>query len=270
MIYVVAGPTASGKSSYAIKLAKDINGYIINADSRQVYKELTIGTAKPTPDTINENGTWVINKIEHYLYGHVSIKEPYNLYKYQKDVEAILEKKKDSKQIPILVGGTGLYIDAVIYNYKLKESENLSMRAELSQLSLEQLQEKAGDMLEELNKSDRQNPIRIIRLIERGGKYKQGKKRKHQYIVLDIEKEKLDDRIEKRVDEMFKEGLEEENHNLLEQGYTYNTSAMRTLGYQEFEEYFKGNKTLEEVRKEIILKTKQYAKRQRTWFRKRG
>ena len=118
-IVVIAGPTASGKSSFALKLAKDIGGHIINADSRQVYKELKIGTAQPIPDHI-ENDIWYIDEIKQYLYGHISAKERYSLFQYQKDVQQVLDKESG---IPILVGGTGLYIDCIVHNYNLKKSK---------------------------------------------------------------------------------------------------------------------------------------------------
>jgi tRNA dimethylallyltransferase len=272
-MYVVAGPTASGKSSYAIQLAKEINGYIINADSKQVYKEISIGTAKPTPDEIRKDGSWLIDGVEHYLYGHVSINEEYNLYKYQKDVYRILKKKfkSDPDVTPILVGGTGLYIDAVIHNYELQKTKilNKGLRGRLEKLSLPQLQMEAGELIRDLNESDLNNPIRLIRLIERGGKYEKGETLDHKYIVIDLPKKQLNKKIEERVDEMFSNGLLEENMKLVEDGYSYDLTALRTLGYQEFKEYFNGNKSLDEVKQDIITHTKQYAKRQRTWFRKK-
>lgn len=162
-IIVIAGSTASGKSNIAIKLAKDINGVIINADSRQIYKELSIGTARPSLKETNE--------VPHFLYGHISVKEDYSIYKYQKDVQKVLESLLVN-QTPILVGGTGLYIDSIIFNYSLKKEEiDTKRRKQLSNLSVKELKELINpDILNSLNESDRDNPIRLIRLIEKGKK----------------------------------------------------------------------------------------------------
>jgi len=140
MIVAITGATATGKSKLALKLAKEFNGYILNGDSRQVYKELNIGTAKPSSQEIKKS------RIEHELFGHVSIEENYNLYRYQKEAFEVLNKKKD--KTTFLVGGTGLYIDSVVYNYKLKEvNEKKEKREELEKLTLEELQKKIGKIL---------------------------------------------------------------------------------------------------------------------------
>ncbi|MDD4382490.1 MAG: tRNA (adenosine(37)-N6)-dimethylallyltransferase MiaA [Candidatus Dojkabacteria bacterium] len=208
-IIVIAGTTASGKSSLALKLAKDINGIIINGDSRQIYKEISIGTSKPSIEEMNN--------IPHYLYSFVSVKEKYNIYKYQKDVSKILSKLPQNV-IPIIVGGTGLYIDSVIYNYNLSKETK-------------------------------------------------GKELKHIYFVVDKPKDVLKENIRKRVNAMFDKGLLEENRKLSEQGLS-TTPVLRTIGYAEFDNYFKGEKTLDEVKDEIVKNTIDYAKRQRTWFRR--
>lgn len=269
-IVVIAGPSASGKSSLAIQLAKDINGYIINADSRQIYKELRIGTAQPVPDNIQE-GVWYIDGIKHLLYGHISIKNSYDIYNYQKDVQKILDN--NPHQIPILVGGTGLYIDSIVYNYDLqnkKESICKYSREELNGMSLQQLQSLIPkDTLKEFNESDIKNPIRLIRTIEKGSLiHSKGKPLDFTYFVLDINQKELETCIKRRVESMFKMGLEEENKELLRMGFTYDLQALKSIGYQEFKEYFDGKKTLDDVKKDIFIHTLQYTKRQRTWFRR--
>ncbi|KUK76616.1 MAG: tRNA dimethylallyltransferase [candidate division WS6 bacterium 34_10] len=268
-VIVIAGPTVTGKSSLAIKLAKDINGYIINADSRQVYKELRIGTAQPVPDIVKDD-VWYINGVKHYLYGHVSAKKRYNLYQYQKDVQRALDKKNG---IPVLVGGTGLYIDCIVYNYKLKQNEYFSTeysREELEKMSVKELQAKLEkETLEKLNSSDRNNPVRLIRAIERGGVNREkGEVLNHLYTVVDIEDNELKERISKRVDLMVEQGLVEEVKDLLDNGFNFEMSAMQSIGYREFDGYFEKNKTLEQVKDEIVLHTIQYSKRQRTWFKR--
>ena len=260
-IIVIAGSTASGKSNIAIKLAKDINGVIINADSRQIYKELSIGTARPSLKETNE--------VPHFLYGHISVKEDYSIYKYQKDVQKVLESLLVN-QTPILVGGTGLYIDSIIFNYSLKKEEiDTKRRKQLSNLSVKELKELINpDILNSLNESDRDNPIRLIRLIEKGKKNEQrGKELTHKYFVLDLPKDELNKKIEERVKRMIEEGLVEENTEIRKKNLG-KYLAIKTIGYQEFDEYFKGKKSLKEVEEEIIKNTCKYAKRQRTWFRK--
>ena len=260
-IIVIAGSTASGKSNIAIKLAKDINGVIINADSRQIYKELSIGTARPSLKETNE--------VPHFLYGHISVKEDYSIYKYQKDVQKVLESLLVN-QTPILVGGTGLYIDSIIFNYSLKKEEiDTKRRKQLSKLSVKKLKGLINpDILNSLNESDRDNPIRLIRLIEKGKKNEQrGKELTHKYFVLDLPRDELNKKIEERVKRMIEEGLVEENTEIRKENLGKHL-ALKTIGYQEFDEYFKGKKSLKEVEEEIIKNTCKYAKRQRTWFRK--
>jgi tRNA dimethylallyltransferase len=266
-IIVIAGPTASGKSNLAIRLAKEIKGKIINADSRQVYKELSIGTGKPSEKERS--------LVAHHLYDYISVKENYNIYRYQKDFNKLL-KSFPKKKIPILVGGSGLYIDSVIFNYELKEEKltkrEKEKRERLNNLSVGQLQELVRDinpkLLEKLNRSDRSNPIRLIRLIEREGEILNKKEpRKHKYFVIDLDKKVLNKNIETRVEKMFEIGLLEENRKLREKGLE-KYPALNTIGYQEFIPYFEGKCSLEDVKRKIIKNTKEYAKRQRTWFRK--
>jgi len=210
-IIVIAGPTASGKSDLAIRLAKEINGEIINGDSRQVYKELSIGTGKPSEKERS--------LVPHHLYDYISVKENYNIYRYQKDFNKLL-KSFPKKKIPILVGGSGLYIDSVIFNYELKEEKpskkEREERERLNKLSVGQLQDLVRDidpkLLEKLNRSDRSNPIRLIRLIEREGEILSKKEpKRHKYFVIDLDKKVLNKNIETRVEKMFKMGLLEEN-----------------------------------------------------------
>lgn len=266
-IIAIAGPTASGKSSLAIKLAKEINGYIINADSRQIYKELKIGTAQPTPEKVEDN-YWIIDGIRHYLYAHVSIEDNYSLFKYQEDVQRVLNK---ADGIPILVGGTGLYIDSILYNYDLKDKEdNKYEREDLDKYSLKELQNLIDEkILNKLNNSDRNNPRRLIRILERGGlNRKKEEPLNTLYLFIDMDEEQLKDRIEKRTKEMIENGLIEENKELIERGFTYDLPALQSIGYQEFKKYLDKDKTIENIQEEIVLHTIQYAKRQRTWFRK--
>ncbi len=260
-IIVIAGPTASGKSDFAIKLAKDINGVIINADSRQIYKEISIGTAKPSIEEMKE--------VHHFLYGHISVKENYNIYRYQKDVEKILSNLSE-EQIPIFVGGTGLYIDSVVFNYHLsKEEVDKEERKKLNLLSIKELRKLVDpNILKSLNNSDRNNPVRLIRIIEKDEKKElRGKELIHKYFVIDINKEELNRRIKDRVEKMIDNGLIEENINIRKESLN-KYPALKTIGYQEFDGYFEKQRSLDEVKDEIVKNTSKYAKRQRTWFRR--
>ena len=262
-IIVIAGATATGKSEISLKLAKKINGYIINADSRQIYKKINIGSAKPKFDKEISKGVHTLNGITHYLYDFVDPKENFTIFDYQNCVNNVL---KNTQGIPILTGGSGLYIDSVVYNYKLsKNNKNIYLKDK----SIDELQELAKEYLPHMSESDRKNRHRLIRAIQREGVNREkGKELNNIYFVIDIEKEILQERIKKRIDNMFKEGLLEENISLLKQGYTYNDKGMKTIGYIEFKEYFENKISLEDVKERIFKNTMGYVKRQRTWFKR--
>jgi len=262
-IIVIAGATATGKSEISLKLAKELNGYIINADSRQIYKKINIGSAKPKFDKEISKGVHTLNGITHYLYDFVDPKENFTIFDYQNCVNNVL---KNTQGIPILTGGSGLYIDSVIYNYKLSKNNK---NTDLKDKSIEELQELAKEYLPYMSESDRKNKHRLTRAIQRGGVNREkGKELNNIYFVIDIEKQILQERIKKRIDNMFKEGLLEENISLLKQGYTYNDKGMKTIGYIEFKEYFENKISLEDVKERIFKNTMAYIKRQRTWFRR--
>ncbi len=269
-IIVITGQTASGKSDIALKLAKEINGVIINGDSRQIYKELTIGTAKPILQRAIGNISYIEN-IPHYLYSALSIEQRYTVYDYQKDVRSIL-KKLPKEKVPIIVGGTGLYIDSVFFNYDLqKNTSNDTYQS----YTLEQLKELVGEKeLSKLNSSDKENARRLIRILQkRNSKTDKVENEKLTkpvngiYFVLDIPTEEINKKIERRVYKMFEQGLIEENRKLLK-FRKQNLPALNTIGYQEFDGYFEKRKSIKQVKEEIINHTKQYAKRQRTWFKR--
>ena len=268
-IIVISGCTASGKSDVALKLAKRINGVILNADSRQIYKEVSIGTAKPNL-ILNESNQWEKEGITHYLYSQTSINKKYNLFKYQTDTFKILNQLPP-QITPILTGGTGLYIDSVIFNYKLKtlSQPQTEVADNLSDFTAKELQRLVpSEILNKLNESDRQNKNRLIRVIQKGlPSIEKGTPLEHIYFFLDIEKGILEKRIEQRVNQMFKNSLLEENIKI-RNAFPKSTFFKTTIGYKEFEDYFKKNISLDEVKEDIITHTKQYAKRQRTWFRR--
>ena len=268
-IIVIAGPTGTQKSKLAIKLAQHINGVIVNGDSRQIYKELKIGTAQPIPDVIKKD-IWYINDIPHYLYGFVSITQPYNLYKYQQTVYKLF---KEITQPIIIVGGTGLYIDAVVQGYKLKEkSSDIQRRNELRSLSTTALQRLIPtNILKKLNNSDMHNPHRLIRIIEREDINREKAPLKHLYFKTVINSNSLyHKRLKRRIEKMFKIGLIEEVTDLVKKyPNLWELPAINTIGYKEFKDHFyPPHIPLEDVKLNIFQHTKQYAKRQKTWFQR--
>lgn len=261
-LIAVAGQTASGKNELALMLAKNFNGIIVNADSRQIYRDLNIGTAKPIPDKIKKDGTWIIDTIPHYLYGFASLETEYNIYKYQKDVEKILNKNEG--KVIFLVGGTGLYIDSIVLGYNLPQTIETSY----SNLEFDKLVEKVGSRFENLSESDKKNRRRLESIARQIDLPSQNASTNSLYLVLDLPKEVIKERISKRVENMFVSGLEEENRNLFEKYKGFELNSLQTIGYKEFEEYFKGNIPIETVKELIITHTNQYAKRQKTWFKR--
>lgn len=263
-IVVISGQTASGKSELSLSLAKKYNGIVINADSRQIYKELNIGTAKPIPQSISKDKTWYIDNIPHYLFGFASIETEYNIYKYQKDVQKIIERNPN-KTI-FLVGGTGLYIDSIIHGYILPTLEESIL--EYRNLDLTQLKELVGERINQLNESDRENPRRLITLLKQNEKPKTKPLSSYIYLVLDVESEILKERIAKRVEAMFNNGLIQENEEIYKRYPDYSLPSLNTIGYKEFKEYFEKKITVDQVKELVRIHTNQYAKRQKTWFKR--
>jgi len=264
---VVLGPTASGKTDLAIDLAKKFNGEIITADSRTIYKGMDIGTAKPKE----------LKGVPHYLIDIVSPNEDFNvaLFKQKavKKIDEIIERGK----LPILVGGTGLYIKSIIENLdfpSVKADEKL--RNKLEKKNTEELFEMYKNLDEEGSlKIDKNNRRRLIRAIEVSLSLKESffKERKKEpiYDVLQIgikiNKKELEERIKKRVDKMIKQGLEKEVRKLSKK-YGFNIPPMQTIGYREWQDYFDKKENLENTIEKIKTNTIKFAKRQMTWFKK--
>jgi len=272
-LIVILGPTASGKSELALKLAKELNAEIVSADSRQIYKGMDIGTAKSAKKERKI--------IKHYL---IDIKKPnqlYTVWEYKRNaIEAINQIIKRDK-VPFLVGGTGLYIKAIVDNleipkvkpdWKLRKSLELKIKTQgLKSLydELIKIDPEAAYIV------DSQNPRRIIRALEVAIKTKkpfsqQRKKGKSLFDVLEIglsvSEEKLKEKIEKRVDKMVKMGLVKEVKNLIKI-YDKNLSTFDAIGYREIVDYLNKKKSLTEAIKEIKKNTWHFAKRQMTWFK---
>lgn len=277
IVYVIGGPTASGKSKLAVELAKKVNGEIISADSMQIYKEMNIGTAKVNKEEMQG--------VQHYLVGFVSPDERYSVSNFKKDAERAIEEILAKGKTPIVVGGTGLYIDSLIYGIEFQNEEvDLEYREKLNKIAdekgLESLYKKAQEIdpeaMKKISINDKKRIIRVLEIYHKTGKTKteqelQSRKNevKYEYKVFAItmDREKLYERIEQRVDSMIEQGLIEEVKQILNKYHTFPT-AMQGLGYKEVVEYLEGSCTKEEMIEKIKKETRHYAKRQLTWFRK--
>jgi len=276
-IVTVLGPTASGKTGLAISLAKEFNGEIVNADSRQIYKRMSIGTAKPKGAWID--GKYLVEGIPHYLMDIIDPDQEFNLSHFKaealKTVDIILKKGK----LPIIVGGTGLYFWALIDNLDIPQfAPNPELRKQLENESLDEL----AEMLKEKDPAtalviDLKNPRRVTRALEvvlQSGKsfMELRKKGRPLYNTLQIglrwDKEGLKERIKTRVEIQIHDGLQREVWELLEAGYDWELPSMSSIGYREFRDFFGNKITLPETTDFIIKDTVQYAKRQMTWFKR--
>lgn len=276
-MYVIGGPTASGKSKLAVELAKKVNGEIISADSMQIYKDMNIGTAKVTQEEMQG--------IRHYLIDFVSPEERYSVSNFKKDAESAIEEILKNGKTPIVVGGTGLYIDSLIYGIEYQEQEiDISYREELNKIAetdgLEELYKKAKtidpEAMKKISPNDKKRIIRVLEIYNKTGKTKteleiESRKNpvKYDYKVfaISMDREKLYKRIEKRVDDMVNQGLIDEVKFILKK-YSNFPTAMQGLGYKEVVEYLQGKCSKEEMIDKIKIETRHYAKRQLTWFRK--
>jgi tRNA dimethylallyltransferase len=270
-LIVVCGPTATGKSTYAVKLARKIGGEIVSADSRQVYKYLDIGTAKITKREMRG--------IPHHMLDAINPKRQFSVAQYQKKAQAIIKDTLSRGKIPILVGGTGFYIDAVIHNQTLpKVKPNKSLRKDLEKLSRETLLKKLLELDPRRAKTiDINNKVRLIRAIEITqsiGEVPKLGRRKLLYnlevIYLDLPDRKLKKRIHKRTIQRMQYGLIHEVRDLHEK-HKLSWRRLYELGleYRYVTEYLRGHiSTQKELINILDIKTWQYVRRQRTWFRK--
>lgn len=277
-LIVIGGPTACGKTGFSIKLAKEIGGEIISADSMQVYRYMDIGTAKVTPEEADG--------VPHYLIDEFDPNEEYNVMLFQQKAKTYMEEIWAKGKIPILVGGTGFYINALLYDNDFTETNNdTSYREECYKLAREQGTEVLYERLKEIDPEYAENihannVKRVTRALEyhylTGQKFSEHnaeqKEKKTPYdaavIILNMDREKLYERIELRIDIMMEQGLLEEVKGLLDKGYTPDLVSMQGIGYKEFIPYFNGECTLEEAVTQLKTKTRRFAKRQLTWFRR--
>ncbi|MGB4759301.1 MAG: tRNA (adenosine(37)-N6)-dimethylallyltransferase MiaA [Candidatus Saccharimonadales bacterium] len=258
-LVVVVGETASGKSALAMQLAQNFNGEIICADSRTIYKGMDIGTAKP--------GAEDQKRVPHHLLDVASPSEVFTVVDFKTLAVAVIGKVHSKGKLPIVVGGTGLYIDAILYDYVFRGATDDGLREELERLSVEALQERITGLGLELPNNP-QNPRHLIRTIETSGSSSvQYQLRPHTLVIgKEVPREVLNARISARVDDMMAEGLANEADTLF-QKYGVECRALQTIGYQEFLIQAQPVAGMD-IADIIKLHTRQYAKRQRTWFRR--
>lgn len=277
-IVVIAGPTGSGKSEIALRLAKKYKGSVINADSRQVYKEIGIGTDKPLFDSSESN---LIDGVPHFLYDYISIFEDYSVKRYQADLlRLLIEDSNLLGRVVFITGGTGLYIDSVLFGYDLQKGDlgnkEIDLRKELGELSNEELKKRVGEtILDKMNWSDQNNPRRLIRMIEKKELNLDIQSDeisptilKYLYLVIERPKETLEQNIKQRIEKMFSKGLESEAGRFKDEIIGGGIPALQSIGYQEFAPYFSADSTLQSVKDQIYIHTRQYIKRQITWFKR--
>jgi len=273
-LIVIIGPTASGKTALSLELAKKFNGEIISADSRQIYKEMDIGTAKPTKKELTS--------IKHYLINIKKTRENYSVGEFKKDALNAINKIIKKGKTPILVGGTGLYVSVVVNNWEIPQiKENKKIRAEIEK----EIKEKGLDFVfKKLVKLDPEaayiidpkNPRRVIRALEialvSGRKFSEQRKAGNPlYDILEIglnpPSEILKPRINARIKEMVNDGLIDEVKKLVKK-YGYKCKAFDAIDYREIIDYLKKKTTIEQTITQIQNNTWHYAKRQMTWFKK--
>jgi len=278
-LVIISGPTASGKSDLSIKLAKLIDGEIISADSMQVYKGMDIGSAKITEDEMCG--------VKHYLIDVLDPKDDFNIYYFKEEAKKAFDEIRSKGKIPIIVGGTGFYIQGFLYDIDFCESEgeNLPLRDELTKISKEKGSKALHDMLKELDPKAAEaihenNVKRVIRAIEfykETGKSitdhneemrKRSSPYNFAYFCLTRNRKDLYERIDRRVDKMIEEGLVEEVKRLKETGLSKDNHSMLGLGYKEILDHLDKKISLEEAIYIIKRDTRHFAKKQLTWSRR--
>lgn len=269
-VIAIVGATASGKTAYAIELAKRINGEIVSADSRLVYKGFDIGCAKPSID--EQDG------IRHHMMDIIEPEFNYSAGLYETDAKKCIYDILRRGKVPVITGGTGLYFRILLENYDLPKIEaDYKMRSELSKLSAEELYKKLlsidAEGAETIEPADRKKLIRAIEIVEISGlplNKARGTKEEEfevEWIGRNFPRSELYERINNRVEIMFENGIIEETKHLLEK-HGRIPNIIYTIGYQEVLAYLDGIITLEEAKERLKQNTRRYAKRQLTWFRK--
>ena len=275
-VIIIGGPTASGKTALSIELAKKIGGEIVSADSMQIYKEMNIGTAKPDKEEMQG--------IKHYMLDFLSPDKNYSVANYKKDAKKAIKEILEKGKIPIVVGGTGLYIDSLIYEIEYVDTETdfeyrKELESKVEKEGLEKLYEEAKkidpEAMKKISINDQKRIMRVLEIFKQTGKTKTELDREsrkepeydYKMFAIDMQRDILYERINKRVDIMLEKGLIEEVENIYKKYNEFPTS-MQALGYKEVVEYLENEITKEEMIEKIKQESRRYAKRQLTWFRK--
>ena len=277
-LVILTGPTAVGKTAFSIKLASEIGGEIISADSMQVYRQMDIGSAKIKPEEMGG--------IPHHLIDILEPEEEFNVCLFEKLALEAMEQIYERGHIPVVVGGTGFYIQALLYQIDFTEEEtDTAYRDKLWQLGEEKgnhylhelLRKVDPESAEEIHENNRKRVIRALEFYENCGKpistHNKEQRQKTSaynscYFVLTDDRKKLYERIESRVDQMLSKGLVDEVRTLKERGCNASMVSMQGLGYKEILEYLDGRCSLLEAVEKIKKETRHFAKRQLTWFRR--
>jgi tRNA dimethylallyltransferase len=260
-LLVIVGPTASGKSDLAFRIASNFSGEIISADSWTVYRDFDIGTSKPT---LSQQ-----KAVKHHLLDVRRATDGFNAPMFKDLAEtAIVDIRKRGK-LPVMVGGTGLYIDSVLYDFGFLPSVSAKQRTKFNEMSLPELTEVAQLQNIDLTDIDIRNKRRVIRAIEAKGQKPTKKALRPNTLIIGLqpEPEELKQQIERRVDHMLAAGLEQEVRELSNQ-YGWDVEPMKGIGYREWQSYFNGQQSLEQTRQRIVSATNNLAKRQRTWLKR--
>lgn len=276
-VIVICGPTASGKTALSIELAKQIDGEIISCDSMQIYKDMNIGTAKP--DEEEKQG------IKHYLMDFVSPDERYSVADFKRDATRAIKEILNKGKMPIIVGGTGLYVDSMIYGIEYNEIDvdekyRKQLEERINKEGLEILYQEAKKIdpiaIKKISHNDKKRIMRILEIYKVTGKTKTEQEKEsrknevefdYKVFAINMDREKLYERINKRVDIMIDKGLIEEVKSLKSK-YNKFPTAMQGLGYKEVVKYLEKEYDRETMVDIIKQETRRYAKRQLTWFRK--
>lgn len=260
-LVAIVGETASGKTALAIAIAKRFNGEIICADSWTVYRGFDIGTAKPTPAEQQS--------IPHYMLDIADPREGFSAAKFKRLAQEYIVNITSKQRLPILVGGSGLYVDSVLFDYDFLPPADPGLRAALNTLSLSELQERANGMGLDMTGIDMQNKRRVIRLIENDGVRPTRHALRPNTLVLGMQRplDELKERIRMRVDVMVEQGFVEEVRALGEL-YGWGVEAMRAPGYRAFAAYVRGEISLADAKAQFVQNDIHLAKKQRTWFKR--
>ena len=273
-IIIIAGPTASGKSALAVKIAKELDSEIISCDSMQIYRKMNVGTAKVTKEEMDG--------VIHHMIDIVNPDEDYSVNDYAKQAKHIIDDLHKRGKIPVIVGGTGLYIDSLLYPLTMGAKDDavrLKLQEELANFGPEEMHKRLQEIdpqeAEKVHANNTKRVLRALEIYQLTGKIKseqEDREKELNYdtllICLSPERDTLYGRINHRVDVMFLNGLAREVEELINDGYNFDMQSMKAIGYKEFKDYFVNKLTIEEVKDLIKLNSRHYAKRQVTWFKR--